>query len=434
MEAVEEVGRQILSATGWGEPELEEELERKQAQFAGLLTRDGALELIARERGVEVKKNRAQTSFIRLAEITSFDSPASVKARVWHVFATKKFVKKTAEGSRLGKVRNVLLKDGSGEAMLVLWGRDVDWVDVVGLKRNQVVEVVGAIARKSGMGVELHSNLSTRLNRVEESVELPLYAKKVLSAQEIASSMYDVDFVGKISRVGRQSEFQRVKKNGEVESGSVFDCLLEGGGRQLRLVAWDSNALLLSRAGVGDEVLVEGANTKLGRDGLEVELHAGWASHLVLKKTGLPSIQVKKLGELTEGEEAFVNARITSISNAWALLKCANCGLKTPLAAGEPHSCPCGRERKKLLVARAVVSDESSSLECVFFNQEALDLLGLNVIPLDASAVLELKREEVVGKSFGLLLKAKKSEFTNSLEGVASQVIPGEARTPSENA
>ena len=418
----------ILSATGWASGELEAELERKQAEFSGLLTRQGALELVAREKGVAVERKAREVKFSKLAQTSPTDGNANVRARVWHVFSAKYFTKKTVYGDKQGKVRNIIVKDSSGDATLVLWGKDADWPQQVKLKRNTVLEVAGANVKTGASGLELHSGLSTRISLSNEQEGLPVYEKKVTPPQALASGALDVDVNGRVVTIGRKSEFQRVKKTGEVEKGYVCDCVLQNEGKNFRLVAWDANCAALEGLKQGDDVSVEGASVKASRDGKELEIHAGWASNIVVyqnnAQTEAAIVQSSLAQAMQAGQGSFdaVAATVAEITSAWSMLKCSNCGQKSPLKPDAQKNCGCGGEFRKLFVVKATLADEKTSLECVFFNEEALALTGLSAIPADATTLIELKKAEITGKKLVFGLKIKKNDFTQAVEGVISSV------------
>lgn len=445
--AADQGGERILAQTGWHERTLEEELTKKQDEFAGLLTRDDAMELIAREKGVAPIK-REERAATALAEVKPGELEVCARARVWHVFATKHFSKKTPFGERAGKVRNMLVKDATGEATVVLWGKDAEWPDTVGLHRNSIMELFGAASKLGTRGMELHSSLTTRLALSPKEEGLPTCPAKMLSPAELSEGQTDVDVKGVISKVGRKSEFTRVKKTGETEKGQVFDCWLQTQGKQVRLVAWDSNALYLAGAQEGDCVTLEGGSVKNGRDGAGLEVHAGWAAHLLLEKVPGNTVSntsgqaitlanasasiaandlVVAIGTISssaQGASVLVQGSVKSVSNAWSLLKCASCGAKMPLKAGAEANCSCGGKFSKLFVVRALLEDATGEVETAFFNEQALALLGLNSIPLDSSAIIDLKKDEATGKKFRFQLKLKKSQFSNQMEATAYSLAP----------
>ncbi len=429
----------LLQHTGWAEGTLQEELDKKQGEFAGLLTREDALALLSQEKGIEAPA-RQEKAAVPLGEVKPGEQQVNAKARAWHVFATKHFSKKTPYGERSGKVRNILLKDATGEAMLVLWGKDAEWPDAVGLHRNSIIELFGAASKLGAKGMELHSSLTTRLTlSKQDQTTLPTHPAKAISPSEIISEKQDVDIKGTIAKIGRKSEFTRVKKTGETEKGRVFDCWLEAQGKQVRLVAWDGSALQLEGVASGDSVTLEGASVRKPKEGTGFEVHAGWASHILIEKgagtanTAAASLQaqpiaISKIGEAGEGAQVLIDASVKSVSNAWSLLKCASCGGKTPLKAGAETSCSCGGKYSKLFVVRALLEDSTGGVETVFFNEQALSLLGLNSIPLDGSAIIDLKKDEATGKALRVQLKLKKSRYSGEIEGTASSIAPQPAQ------
>ncbi|HII39527.1 TPA: hypothetical protein HA318_06025, partial [Candidatus Micrarchaeota archaeon] len=98
--------QQLLSKNDWSESQLARQVEEKRERFAGLLSQGAAIELLARENGLEVKKELPPLQFVSLASAESGET-VNVRARVLHVFSLKRFEK----NGRKGKVRNVSIAD-----------------------------------------------------------------------------------------------------------------------------------------------------------------------------------------------------------------------------------------------------------------------------------------------------------------------------------
>ncbi len=421
---------EVLEKTGWQAERLEKEVGSRQDRFAGLLTREAAVQIIAEESGIKPASEKAAVFDDLSRAKTTPGASVNVRARVFHAFAPKRFSKPDGKGGeRQGKVCNVIVKDSTGEATLVLWGNDVDLVEKDGLERGDVVEVRGAYV-KSVSPLELHTSMLTRIGIVQgEFSELPVPQKKPVRLSALAAGMQDADFYGRVMRVGKANEFVRVTKKGTQEKGLVCDCTLSDGPASVRFVAWDENARCLERAVAGDAVKVEGAYVKSSANS-EVEAHAGWTGHVVLSPKGhsLASTQEilaelyprKLLSELADGTTALVTAKVIELRSAAVIPKCADCG-------GRPGGgkCPaCGSEKaRSFLMVRARLDDGFANLPAVLFGREAMDLLGLKQLSVDAGTALELKKDYLLGREVSLVLQVKKNDVSGELEAVVRQVV-----------
>lgn len=426
----EELQQLILEKTSWDEQKLESEVIVQQERFAGLLTREGALEIIARETGVKPLEEQGP-AFVDLSACRNRQGKAvNVRARVWHVFAPKKFVKKTEKGERVGKVCNLLIRDAGGEAALVLWGGDVALVEKGEVERNDVLEVKGAFV-KSTNPLELHSSLLTKISVADgEFPELPRNEKPALEISALTQGTADADFYGRVLRIGQAQEFVRIAKSGLQEKGVLCDATLSDGRAAIRCVAWDENARVLERAGAGDAVKIESAYVKKNARSGEAEAQVGWQGRVVLspKNHSLADAQSiwqsfyakKLLNELAEGEQALVTAKVIELRGASVVSKCGDCGQKT-----EAVPCPaCGGQRlRSLLVVRTRLDDGFANITCTFFDREALALLGLKKLDVAPDTALELKRDYLLASEVSVVLQARKSEYTGELEATAKHVV-----------
>ena len=115
-----ELSKKILDKAGKNSEWLSQAIGEKQTRFSGLLTDEGALEIIAKEHGVSQPSERVFTP-VSLSSLSAGDS-ASVRVRATQIFAPKVFRK----NDRSGKVCNVSIADETTKATLVLWNDDVD--------------------------------------------------------------------------------------------------------------------------------------------------------------------------------------------------------------------------------------------------------------------------------------------------------------------
>ncbi|NYZ74962.1 hypothetical protein H0O03_01735 [Candidatus Micrarchaeota archaeon] len=408
--------QQLLAKSAWSEQELAQKIEEKQEKFAGLLAEDAAIELLAREQGLEVKKEKSTPQFTPLASVEA-GTTANVRARVLHVFALKRFEK----NGRKGKVCNVSIADDSGPATLVLWGRDCAAAD--SLERNDAIEITEGLVKNKNP-LEIHSTLLTQVKRVAAESKTAAVAE-IKDLQEGT----EADFFARLLELSEEKEFDR-EKNGVKTKGKMASALAADDSGQVRLVLWDENAELARRARPGDAVKIESGAVKKGRDG-SLEVHLGWRSRAVLnpRAHGLREREElwkakyaeKKIAEAAEGDVVLLYATLAEVSGCRIVRKCRSCGVSVNV---HEQKCSCGSEElRDLLVLEAKLSDPSGSARAVFFGREAMHVLGVNKVTIDPQTIAELKAEQLSGKPIKLIAQAKQGNVSGEKEFVAKHVL-----------
>ncbi|MGC8851349.1 MAG: hypothetical protein ACP5O3_03950 [Candidatus Micrarchaeia archaeon] len=413
---MQEAKRLILEKTLWSEQKLSQEVAAKIKEFAGLLTEEGALEMIARENQVELPP-KTRTANFQSWEETEAGREASFVARVKHVFPPKEFER----GNRKGRVCNVLLENEKGAtASLVLWNRDCALAEK--FERGQEIEVENALVKNKNP-LEFHATIATQLNaRTGERKQ----AKKIGELREGE----EADFFARVLDASEVKEFEKQnKKSGAKETGKVARLVLADDTGKIAAILWDENAETAKLLRAGDAVKIESALIKKGVSCLEA--HLGWRARLMrnpqahglaereaLWETHFPP---KKISELREGESASIQARIRELGGARFFRKCRKCGKNINL---HETTCSCGStDYRDVAMLEALLADESSEMRVIFFGREAAHFLGMNSITIDPQTVLELKKPSLTGKTTRIIVQAKKGLVSGKLEGVCKHVV-----------
>ena len=377
---------------------LEEKLAEKQKKFAGLLTREGALKLIALEHGFSSSVS-AKDSFSKLAELKDFQGDTfSVMAAVKQVFCASEF--ETEKKS--GRVSRVSIADETGEATLVLWDKDSDFAERK-LERNCVLAVKNASVKNG----ELQSSLFTEISHLDERKGLPDFSKPLSSLDKAKDGD---DFHCRVAETGAVKEFER---NGR--KGKVLNLIVEDGAVKRTLVCWGRNAEIASRLKEGDVIKVESVVEKNG------ELQASWTTHLLAhaKNHSLREIEFKNFSSIAPGEQAFSVITLDKLFDARVSRKCVSCGLAIEK---EVEKCSCGGAPREVFFISVEAEDSSGGrARLVFFGEQAVELLGMKKTVLDKELVFQLKRDFLQGREFKLKVLAKAGR-DGAVEFVAKQI------------
>ncbi|MEW6748543.1 MAG: hypothetical protein AB1295_02455 [Candidatus Micrarchaeota archaeon] len=211
---------------------LEEAVASKIDSFHGLLTREAAIRLIAKEKGLLKKEERS----FRLAEIPKGERKVGFKATVRRIWPVASY----ASGKRS---RVVEVEDESGSMPLVLWNEDVELA--ARLRTKDEVHVQGAYERNG----ELHLGYSGSIKVMAKAG----YGR--LSELEEGESAHLRGFVAKIE--GADS----FVKGAQTVRGSSF--IISDGSAERRCVILGAMERA-SKLQEGDEVIIENATVSNG--------------------------------------------------------------------------------------------------------------------------------------------------------------------------
>jgi hypothetical protein len=216
--------------------ELEQELSNKVKQFYGLLTREVALKLIAKERGV-LKESRTPK---KINELQNNDRMVVLEASVHQVWPTVHY--------RSGKCSKVVeLEDETSLVPLVLWNDDVKLAEM--LRSRDKVQVEGAYVKNNELFLG--------------------YSGKVTVVNAVAFTPFDsleegrrLHFRGAVSVIGGYVM---------IDGRRIFSFSLSDGTNEARCIIWDGPERG-DKIKEGDEVIVENASVRdqviyLGKDG-----------------------------------------------------------------------------------------------------------------------------------------------------------------------
>ncbi|NYZ74183.1 hypothetical protein H0O00_03505 [Candidatus Micrarchaeota archaeon] len=264
--------------------ELEAALSAKIESFHGLLTREVALRLIAKEKGMLKEEERDY----RLADIPKgarrFGFSAAVK-KVWPMA--------TYSSGKRSRVVEVVDESAGGGKPLVLWNDDVELAK--SLRSKDEIRVKGAYER----GGELHLGYGGMLE---------VTRKAAFSSLAELNDGETVHLRGAVSAIEGYDSFIR---DGKKIRG--FSFMLSDGRNERRCLVVDGTARA-ERLKVGDEALIEGANVSNGN------IEIGASTRLLMRRAGEMLLgEIKELRCEDETLKADVGGREVTLGRESAL-------------------------------------------------------------------------------------------------------------------
>ena len=309
----------IIEGTGLARKEIQDLVEEKKNELKGLISDEGALFIIAKELGVDVKNE--DKAFLKDIELKISDISQNMKnimlfGRIKDINNVNNFKKK--DGSD-GYVGSFLLHDKSGDIRIVLWDEQVNIFTDPDFKYNELVKIINGNANKGKYGgIEIHIGRFGKVVLSPDDVDYKNYPKietELISIKNINLNLQTVSIEGKVIQIFPLKEFTR--KNGEL--GRVRSLSLLDSTGSVRIAFWNDDTNKLDGIEEGNIISVTNLRPKLSTyDSKTIDLNGSKSSKVEknAKKfeiKGDPIENIKKL-QNSQGIVSF-SGIITSIDN-----------------------------------------------------------------------------------------------------------------------
>lgn len=149
----------IASQAGIDKAEVDKKVEARRAKLSGLISREGAAQIIAAEMGVNFENQD-----LKLNELMPGMKKANVFGQIINIFPVREFER---NGNK-GKVVNLILADDTGTVRCVLWDTNhIALIENGTLKQDDFVEIKNASVREG----EIHLSSFSEIAKSDKSIE-----------------------------------------------------------------------------------------------------------------------------------------------------------------------------------------------------------------------------------------------------------------------
>ena len=136
--------------------EIERKIEAKKAKLSGLISKEGAAQIIAAELGINF-----DDMDVKLSEIMSAMKKVNFHAKIINIFPVREFVR----NDRKGKVVNLIIADETTNTRLVLWDTNhISLIEEGKIKLNDVIEIKNGVVRDG----EIHLNSASEIKKSDK--------------------------------------------------------------------------------------------------------------------------------------------------------------------------------------------------------------------------------------------------------------------------
>jgi ssDNA-binding replication factor A large subunit len=166
----EEILKEIVSKSGLSEQKILEKINEKYEEFSGLITKEGAAYIVARDLGIDLsaleRKRRLQIKNI-------FPGMKNINV-IGRVFKISPITEFSRQNGTIGRVCNVFIGDETGFFRLPLWNDQVRNVEDRLVQEGDVVQITNGVARENIFGdIEISLGKYGNIRVIEDLKEMP---------------------------------------------------------------------------------------------------------------------------------------------------------------------------------------------------------------------------------------------------------------------
>jgi len=151
MQTYEQLVDRISRATGLMVEDIERKVEAKRAKLSGLISKEGAAQIVAAELGINFEKQK-----LKVNELMDGVRKVNIVGKIIQVFPVRTYKKENREG----KVANFVLADETGNVRTVLWDtHHISLLENNKIGLDSVVEISNASLRNGEIHLSAFSDI-----------------------------------------------------------------------------------------------------------------------------------------------------------------------------------------------------------------------------------------------------------------------------------
>jgi len=233
----------ISKYSGLEKEEIERRIEAKKAKLSGLISKEGAAQIIASELGISL-----ENVDVKIMELMPGMKKVNVIGKIIDIFPVREFEK----NNRRGKVANFILADDTGNLRVVLWDTNhIELIEKNKLKKEDFIEIKNASMREQELHLNSFSDIKKSEKVIENIITQKLFHEKLISdirpgenvrARGIVVQMFLPRFFyvcpecGK--KVSQEAEGFKCNEHGRVQAKerAILNFVIDDGSETLRTV------------------------------------------------------------------------------------------------------------------------------------------------------------------------------------------------------
>ena len=163
----------ISKSSGMAAEEIERRIEAKRAKLSGLISKEGAAQIVASELGINFEKEK-----MKISELLPGMKRVNVIGKIIKLFPVRNFSK----NGREGKVASMIVADETGNIRTALWDTNhIQLIESKKIKEGDVVEISNASIRNTELHLTNFSDIKPSSERIDDARTERAYFEKRIS-------------------------------------------------------------------------------------------------------------------------------------------------------------------------------------------------------------------------------------------------------------
>ena len=239
----------IAKHSGLSVVEIDQKVDVKKAKLSGLISKEGAAQIVAAELGISFENERS-----KINELTEGMRRASVVGKITRIFPVREYNK----NGKSGKVASFMIGDDTSNVRVTLWDANhISLIEKKELTEGIVVEIRGASVKNSEVSLSSFSDIkisSEKLDSVKErAVSTAGSFKDAVEGANISARAF-------IVQTFEPRYFDSKRNPGE--KGVLLNIVLDDGTATMRSVMFGENIKRLINVSDEEMFSLETMNSK----------------------------------------------------------------------------------------------------------------------------------------------------------------------------
>lgn len=273
MENYERILKRIAESADIEKEEIERRIEAKRAKLSGLISREGAAQIIAAELGISFDNEK-----LKINELLPGMRKVNIVGKVINLFPVREF---TRNGKK-GKVTNLFIADETSNIKVVLWDTNhIDLIEKGKISQGNVIEISNASVRENEVHLGSFSELKLSdviLNDiktekiVKEKNIINFKIQENVKTRAFIAQLFEPRFFNVCSECGKkvmpEGENFACQEHGKIicEKRAVMNIIIDDGTGIIRSVIFHDNLKLLGITNFEQEELFKQKQNLLGKE------------------------------------------------------------------------------------------------------------------------------------------------------------------------
>lgn len=243
----------ISNSAGVTVEDVERRIEAKRAKLSGLVSKEGAAQIVAAELGVNFELER-----MKISELVQGMKRVNVLGKIIEIMPVREYDK----NGRQGKIGRLIIADESGNCRVVLWDTNhISLIEQDKIKKGDVLEISNGNMKENEIHLSSFSDIKKSNEKIDKVISEKVFTMKKLSdisaGQSISTravivQMFEPRYFEVCPECGKRVHEEGCAVHGKVEGKkrALLNFVLDDGTGSIRCVLFGDE---IKRLGLTDE-------------------------------------------------------------------------------------------------------------------------------------------------------------------------------------